>query len=61
MKNPIGKERLDVDRKILGLTVFAVFCALALILIVNLSINTLSGIRGYVGVKGFGQKLRKNL
>lgn len=59
MKNPIGKERLDVDRKILGLTVFAVFCALALILIVNLSINTLSGIRGYVGGEGFWAKAQK--
>lgn len=59
MKKPLGKERLDVDRKILGLIVFAVFCAVMLILIVNFSTNTLSGIRGYVAGEGYWAKAQK--
>ena len=47
-----GKERLDVDQKVVALFAFGIVCALLLILIVNISINTASGIRAYVGWRG---------
>lgn len=59
MKKPLGKERLDVDRKILSLVAFAFICSVMLIFIVNFSINTLSGIRGYVGGEGNWAKAQK--
>jgi PAS domain S-box-containing protein len=42
-----------------ALCVFAAICALSLILIVNVSINTLSGIRAYVAGEGYWAKAQK--
>ncbi|HBX67655.1 MAG TPA: hypothetical protein DEG32_16440, partial [Balneolaceae bacterium] len=59
MHNEPKKERLDVNQKMVALCVFAAICALSLILIVNLSINTLSGIRAYVAGEGYWAKAQK--
>ncbi|MCP9290703.1 sensor histidine kinase [Gracilimonas sediminicola] len=53
------KERPDVDQKVVALFAFGIVCALLLILIVNISINTTSGIRGYVGGEGMWTKAQK--
>ncbi|MEQ8524883.1 histidine kinase dimerization/phosphoacceptor domain -containing protein [Gracilimonas sp.] len=54
-----GKERLDVNKKVIALFAFGIVCALLLILIVNISINTASGIRAYVGGEGMWTKAQK--
>ena len=59
MHNEPKKERLDVNQKMVALCVFAAICALSLILIVNLSIITLSGIRAYVAGEGYWAKAQK--
>ncbi|MGN8224435.1 sensor histidine kinase [Gracilimonas sp. BCB1] len=59
MATEIGKERLDVDQKVVALFAFGIVCALLLILIVNISINTSSGIRAYVGGEGMWTKAQK--
>jgi PAS domain S-box-containing protein len=53
------EERYDVNRKTVALISFGVICALLLILIVNVSINTSSGIRAYVAGEGFWTKAQK--
>ena len=54
-----GKERLDVNQKVVALFAFGIICALLLILIVNISINTASGVRAYVGGEGMWTKAQK--
>ncbi len=54
-----GKDRPDVDQKVVALFAFGTVCALLLILIVNISINTSSGIRAYVGGEGMWTKAQK--
>lgn len=54
-----GKERPDVDQKFFALFAFGITCALLLIFIVNVSINTTSGVRGYVGGEGMWTKAQK--
>ncbi|MEX0721662.1 MAG: histidine kinase dimerization/phosphoacceptor domain -containing protein [Balneolaceae bacterium] len=53
------KERLDVDKKFVTLLIFGLICALLLILLVNLSINTSSGIRANIAAEGFWTKAQK--
>jgi PAS domain-containing protein len=59
MHNEPKKERLDVNQKVVAICVFAAVCASLLILIVNFSINTLSGIRAYVAGEGYWAKAQK--
>lgn len=47
------------DKKIFGVIAFGLLCALLLIFVVNISINTLSGIRAYVGGEGYWAKAQK--
>lgn len=54
-----NKGRHDLDRKIITLLIFGFICALFLILIVNLSINTSSGIRANIAAEGFWAKAQK--
>ncbi|MBO6585473.1 MAG: PAS domain S-box protein [Gracilimonas sp.] len=54
-----GKKRPDVDQKVVALFAFGIVCAILLILIVNISINTTSGVRGYVGGEGMWTKAQK--
>lgn len=51
--------RLNIDRKILGVVSFGLLCALLLILIVNLSINTSSGVRAFVAGEAYWAKAQK--
>jgi PAS domain S-box-containing protein len=53
------KEQLDVDRKFVALIVFAISCILLLIVIINLSANTTSGIRAYIMAEGNWTKAQK--
>ena len=59
MPTTIEKDRLDVNRKVITLVTFGVISALLLILIVNLSINTSSGVRAYVAGEGLWAKAQK--
>lgn len=54
-----GERRLDVDRKIIGVISFGLLCALLLIGMVNISINTSSGIRAYVAGEAYWAKAQK--
>jgi PAS domain S-box-containing protein len=53
------KVRFNGDGKILGVISFGLFCALLLIIVVNVSINTSSGIRAYVAGEGYWAKAQK--
>lgn len=53
------KGSINVDRKVFGAIAFALFCALLLIVLVNVSINTSSGIRTYVAGEGYWAKAQK--
>jgi len=54
-----GEGKLDVDRKIIGVVSFGLLCALLLILMVNLSINTSSGVRAYIAGEAYWAKAQK--
>ncbi len=54
-----GEGKIDLDRKIFGVVTFGLICALLLILLVNVSINTSSGIRAYVAGEGYWAKAQK--
>ncbi|MBD3616603.1 MAG: PAS domain-containing protein [Gracilimonas sp.] len=59
MYKDLRKGRLDVDRKLFSVVVFGFICALLLILTVNFSINTSSGIRAYVAGEAYWAKAQK--
>ncbi|MEX2605275.1 MAG: histidine kinase dimerization/phosphoacceptor domain -containing protein [Gracilimonas sp.] len=59
MYKETGEERLDINRKIFGVIAFGVICAILLILMVNFTINTSNGIRGYVAGEGYWAKAQK--
>lgn len=54
-----GKTRVDSNRKIVALIVFGVICAILLVFLVNVSINTSSGIRAYVSSEAYWAKAQK--
>lgn len=54
-----GERRLDADRKIIGVISFGLLCAILLVFMVNISINTSSGIRAYVAGEGYWAKAQK--
>lgn len=54
-----GERRLDVDRKIIGVVTFGLLCAILLIAMVNISINTASGVRAFVAGEGYWAKAQK--
>lgn len=54
-----GERRLDVDRKIIGVVSFGLLCALLLIAMVNISINTASGVRAFVAGEAYWAKAQK--
>ena len=53
------KERMIGNGRIFGVVAFGLLCALLLIFVVNLSINTSSGVRGYVAGEGYWAKAQK--
>ncbi|HET8865097.1 MAG TPA: histidine kinase dimerization/phosphoacceptor domain -containing protein [Gracilimonas sp.] len=59
MYKKTGQGRVDIDRKIIGVVSFGLICALLLILMVNISINTSSGVRAYVAGEGYWAKAQK--
>lgn len=54
-----GEGRLNIDRKILGVVSFGLLCALLLILTVNFSINTSSGVRAFASGEAYWAKAQK--
>lgn len=59
MKNIAEQDGFDIDRKLIGLFVFAFTCAVLLIINVTLAISFASGLRGYVGGEGHWTKSQK--
>jgi len=53
------KDRMIGNGRIFGVVAFGMLCALLLIFVVNLSINTSSGIRAYVAGEGYWAKAQK--
>lgn len=54
-----GEERFNIDRKIIGVVSFGLLCALLLVGMVNISINTSSGVRAYVAGEAYWAKAQK--
>ncbi|MEX0722234.1 MAG: histidine kinase dimerization/phosphoacceptor domain -containing protein [Gracilimonas sp.] len=59
MYRKTGKDSFDVDRKIIGVVSFGLLCATLLIVMVNISINTSSGVRAYVAGEAYWAKAQK--
>ncbi|SMO77187.1 sensor histidine kinase [Gracilimonas mengyeensis] len=59
MDGKAGKYRLDIDRKIYALIFFGIICAISLIVLVNVSINTTSGIRAIITAESYWAKAQK--
>lgn len=59
MRFRVDKKPFVLDRKIITLTVFGFICALILAFLINISINTVSGVRAYVAGQGEWGKAQK--
>jgi|AntRauTorckE6833_2_1112554.scaffolds.fasta_scaffold00741_16 PAS domain S-box-containing protein len=59
MYKKTGKGWFDIDRKIIGVVSFGLLCGILLIVMVNVSINTSSGVRAYVAGEGYWAKAQK--
>lgn len=56
----VFQKRLEVDRRILYLMLFGLFCGVLIVLLANVSVNTAAGMRAYVAGEGYYTKAQKN-
>ncbi|MFN1835470.1 sensor histidine kinase [Balneola sp. MJW-20] len=53
-------QSLEVDRRIIYLVLFGIFCGLFIVVLANISVNTAAGMRAYVAGEGFWAKAQKS-